>query len=67
MRLVLTTGYADLPSNLTAEFGIPRLAKPFDQGELSWAVAEYAAPPAGDLWRRREPQFRRGMTTFISS
>jgi signal transduction histidine kinase/CheY-like chemotaxis protein len=49
LRLVLTTGYADLPANLTAELGIPRLAKPFDQDELSWAVAEYAAPRGGPL------------------
>ncbi|HSZ50008.1 MAG TPA: response regulator [Caulobacteraceae bacterium] len=49
LRLVLTTGYADLSANHTAELGIPRLAKPFDQDELSWAVAEYAAPRGGPL------------------
>jgi signal transduction histidine kinase len=44
LRLVLVTGYADLPANVTAELGIPRLAKPFDQDELSRAVAQFAAP-----------------------
>jgi signal transduction histidine kinase len=44
LPLVLATGYADLPANATAELGVPRLAKPFDQDELSRAVAQYAAP-----------------------
>ncbi len=44
LRLVLATGYADLPANVTADLGVPRLAKPFDQEELSRAVAEFAAP-----------------------
>jgi signal transduction histidine kinase len=49
LRLVLATGYADLPANVTAELDLPRLAKPFDQDELSRAVAEYAAPRGGPL------------------
>jgi signal transduction histidine kinase len=44
LPVVLATGYADLPANVTAELGLPRLAKPFDQDELSHAVAEHATP-----------------------
>jgi signal transduction histidine kinase/ActR/RegA family two-component response regulator len=46
VRLVLVTGYADLPADVTAELNIPRLAKPFDQAELSRVVAQHAAQPA---------------------
>jgi signal transduction histidine kinase/CheY-like chemotaxis protein len=49
LPLVLATGYADLPANATAELGVPRLAKPFDQDELSRAVAQYASPSGGPL------------------
>ena len=49
LPLVLATGYADLPSNATAELGLPRLAKPFDQDELSSAVAQYTTSQGGPL------------------
>ena len=43
--MVLVTGYADLPAHVTADLDIPRLAKPFDQAELSRIVSQFAGHP----------------------
>jgi signal transduction histidine kinase len=46
LGVVIASGYAELPADVTADLAVPKLAKPFAQADLARIVAEYANPGA---------------------
>src|SRR5947209_4788796 len=46
LGVVIASGYAELPADVTADLAVPKLAKPFAQADLARVVAEHANPGA---------------------
>jgi signal transduction histidine kinase len=46
LGVIIASGYAELPADVTADATLPKLAKPFAQSDLARVVAEYANPGA---------------------
>jgi CheY-like chemotaxis protein len=46
LGVVIASGYAELPADVTVDLTVPKLAKPFAQADLARVVAEYANPGA---------------------
>lgn len=47
LKVILATGYADLPSPAGDDFDLPRLSKPFLQAELAQMIAQHAPLEGG--------------------